>query len=66
MITPCAVKAARTVWSRGKVGDYIKDLPMAIRLQVPLRSGVFGERRRASKEKQLEDMRIYREGGNVL
>lgn len=31
-----------------------------------LRSGVFGERRRASKEKQLEDMRIYREGGNVL
>ena len=31
--TPCAVKAARTVWSRGKVGDYIKDLPMAIRQQ---------------------------------
>ena len=31
--TPCAVKAARTVWSRGKVGDYIKGLPMAIRQQ---------------------------------
>ena len=28
--TPCAVKAARTVWSRGKVEDHIKDLPMAI------------------------------------
>ena len=22
--TPCAVKAARTVWSRGKAGDHIK------------------------------------------
>ena len=33
--TPCAVKAARTVWSRGKVGDYIKDLPMAIGCKVP-------------------------------
>ena len=28
--TPCAVKAARTVWSRGKAGDHIKCLPMAI------------------------------------
>ena len=28
--TPCAVKVACTVWSRGKVGDDFKDLPMAI------------------------------------
>ena len=32
--TPCAVKAARTVWSRGKAGDHIKCLPMAIWCQV--------------------------------
>ena len=29
--TPCAVKAACTVWSGGKSGDYIKGLPIAIR-----------------------------------
>ena len=29
--TPCAVKAARTVWSGGKLGDHIKKLPIAIR-----------------------------------
>ena len=28
--TPCAVKAACTVWSGGKSGDYIKRLPIAI------------------------------------
>ena len=28
--TPCAVKVARTVWSRGKSGDYFKGLPIAI------------------------------------
>ena len=28
--TPYAMKVARTVWSRGKVGDYIKDSPIAI------------------------------------
>ena len=28
--TPCAMKVACTVWSRGKVGDNIKDLPIAI------------------------------------
>ena len=28
--TPCAMKVACTVWSRGKVGDSIKDLPIAI------------------------------------
>ena len=28
--TPCAVKVARTVWSGGKAGDYIKGLPIAI------------------------------------
>jgi hypothetical protein len=33
--TPCAVKAARTVWSGGKGGDYIKALPIAIRREVP-------------------------------
>ena len=43
--TPCAVKAARTVWSRGKVGDYIKDLPMAIRLQVSGHEAAHGWRR---------------------
>ena len=37
------MKAARTVWSRGKVGDYIKDLPMAIRLQVSGHEAVDGE-----------------------
>ena len=46
--TPCAVKAARTVWSRGKVGDYIKDLPMAIRLQVSGHEAAHGWRRRCS------------------
>ena len=43
--TPCAVKAARTVWSRGKVGDHIKDLPMAIRLQVSGHEAAHGWRR---------------------
>ena len=43
--TPCAVKAARTVWSRGKVGDYIKDLPMAIRLQKSGHEAAHGWRR---------------------
>jgi hypothetical protein len=28
--TPCAVKAARTVWCGGKLGDYFKGLPIAI------------------------------------
>ena len=28
--TPCAVKVARTVWSGGKVGDNLKDLPITI------------------------------------
>ncbi len=28
--TPYAMKVARTVWSRGKVGDDIKHLPIAI------------------------------------
>ena len=46
--TPCAVKAARTVWSRGKVGDYIKGLPMAIRLQVSGHEAAHGWRRRCS------------------
>ena len=46
--TPCAVKAARTVWSRGKVGDHIKDLPMAIRLQVSGHEAAHGWRRRCS------------------
>ena len=32
--TPCAVKAACTVWSGGKSGDYIKGLPIAIRCKV--------------------------------
>lgn len=43
--TPCAVKAARTVWSRGKVGDYTEDLPMAIRLQVSGHEAAHGWRR---------------------
>ena len=46
--TPCAVKAARTVWSRGKVGDYIKDLPMAIRQQESGHEAAHGWRRRCS------------------
>jgi len=28
--TPCAMKVARTVWSRGKDGDDFKVLPIAI------------------------------------
>ena len=28
--TPCAVKAARTVWSGGKFRDDIKELPITI------------------------------------
>ena len=28
--TPCAMKVACTVWSKGKVRDNIKDLPIAI------------------------------------
>ena len=28
--TPCAVRVARTVWSGGKDGDYIKVLPITI------------------------------------
>lgn len=28
--TPCAMKVACTVWSRGKAGDSIKGLPIAI------------------------------------
>ena len=33
--TPCAVKAACTVWSGGKSGDYIKGLPIAIGRKEP-------------------------------
>jgi len=41
------VKAARTVWSRGKVGDYyIEGLPMAIGLEVAGHETVDGWRRR--------------------
>ena len=29
--TPCAVKVARTVWSGGKLGDYLKELPITIK-----------------------------------
>ena len=43
--TPCAVKAARTVWSRGKASDCIKGLPMAIRLQESGHETVDGWRR---------------------
>lgn len=32
--TPCAVKAACTVWSGGKSGDNFKGLPIAIRCKV--------------------------------
>ena len=46
--TPCAVKAARTVWSRGKVGDHIKDLPMAIWCQVSGHEAADGWRRRGT------------------
>jgi hypothetical protein len=28
--TPCAMKVACTVWTGGKVGDSIKDLPISI------------------------------------
>ena len=42
------MKAARTVWSRGKVGDHIKDLPMAIRLQVSGHEAAHGWRRRCA------------------
>jgi len=32
--TPYAVKVARTVWSGGKGGDYIKPLPIAIQMGI--------------------------------
>ena len=44
--TPCAVKAACTVWSGGKSGDYIKGLPIAIRCQVSGHETAHGRRRR--------------------
>ena len=44
--TPCAVKAACTVWSGGKSGDYIKGLPIAIRREVAGHETVDGGRRR--------------------
>ena len=44
--TPCAVKAARTVWSGGKGGDYIKALPIAIGRQVSGHQAADGWRRR--------------------
>ena len=40
--TPCAVKAACTVWSGGKSGDYIKGLPIAIRCKVPGNQAAYG------------------------
>ena len=40
--TPCAVKAARTVWSGGKSGDYIKGLPIAIWRQISGHEAVHG------------------------
>ena len=46
--TPCAVKAACTVWSGGKSGDYIKGLPIAIRRKVPGHEAAHGWRRRCS------------------
>ena len=33
--TPCAVKVACTVWSGGKLGDNIKELPITIQLAAP-------------------------------
>jgi len=42
------VKAARTVWSRGKVGDHIKDLPMAIGRKVAGHQAAHGWRWRRS------------------
>ncbi|MEE1513009.1 MAG: hypothetical protein UGA93_09700 [Gemmiger formicilis] len=46
--TPCAVKAARTVWSRGKAGDHIKCLPMAIWCQISGHEAAYGGRRRGA------------------
>lgn len=43
--TPCAVKAARTVWIGGKGGDDIKALPIDIRCQVPGHEAADGGRR---------------------
>jgi|GEM_PF-5089090 len=37
--TPCAVKVARTVWSGGKGGDYLKALPIAIKVVRPSATG---------------------------
>ena len=39
---PCAVKAACTVWSGGKSGDYIKGLPIAIWCEVTGNEAVNG------------------------
>lgn len=44
--TPCAVKAACTVWSGGKSGDYIKGLPIAIGRKEPGHEAAYGGRRR--------------------
>ena len=40
--TPCAVKAACTVWSGEKSGDYIKGLPIAIWYKVSGHETVHG------------------------
>ena len=42
--TPCAVKAACTVWSGGKSGDNIKGLPIAIRRKIPGNETAYGRR----------------------
>jgi len=43
--TPCAVKAARTVWSGGKSWDNFKGLPIAIRREVSGHEAADGRRR---------------------
>ena len=63
--TPCAVKAARTVWSRGKAGDHIKCLPMAIWCQISGHEAVDGEldviKKRKGKAQSRRNRRLCQE-----
>jgi len=59
------VKAACTVWSGGKSGDYIKGLPIAIRRKVPGHEAVDGEldviKKRKGKAQSRRNRRLCHE-----
>ena len=49
--TPCAVKIACTVWSGGKLGDYLKELPITIN---PLDRGNFYDKQRRKESNAVQ------------